>query len=183
VMLKTGNIVNKVNPTMWRFLPMIDPTVDVFISRDLDSRFSTRESAAVNEWIKSNKTFHSMRDNPYHNEFMMAGLWGAKTSKINNSMKSYFKKSILSYGTDIIFKRGHDQTFLRTFVYPTIKYDLVSHDSYFCRRFIDSVPFPMKRNNNSDYVGNYIFRPNAIHISRECPIECRPSYGKNWKFC
>ena len=37
-----------------------------FVSRDLDSRFSARETAAVNDWLKSNKAFHFMRDHPAH---------------------------------------------------------------------------------------------------------------------
>jgi hypothetical protein len=35
-------------------------------SRDLDSPLTQRERAAVNEWLSSNLTFHSMRDHPYH---------------------------------------------------------------------------------------------------------------------
>ena len=37
---------NQVFPMNWRFFPTLDPQVDVFISRDLDSRFSDRELAA-----------------------------------------------------------------------------------------------------------------------------------------
>ena len=39
--------------------------VDVFLSRDLDSIFSDRETAAVEEWMKSSSSvFHTMRDHP-----------------------------------------------------------------------------------------------------------------------
>jgi hypothetical protein len=51
---------------IWRFLPMIDSRVDAFISRDADSLISERESAAVDEWLKSNKIYHVMHDHPAH---------------------------------------------------------------------------------------------------------------------
>ena len=45
----------------WRFLPIGDPFVDMFISRDLDSWIIEREVAAVKEWFNSNTLFHVMR--------------------------------------------------------------------------------------------------------------------------
>src|SRR5688572_18047014 len=49
-----------------RFLPASESDVDVFISRDCDSRLSAREAAAVEQWIKSPCLVHSMADHPYH---------------------------------------------------------------------------------------------------------------------
>ncbi len=57
---------NFLPPKIWRFLPSIDETVKIMASRDLDSPLTQREKAAMNEWILSNLTFHSMRDHPYH---------------------------------------------------------------------------------------------------------------------
>jgi hypothetical protein len=37
----------------WRFWASEDPDVDVFLSRDCDSRFSNREVSAINEWLAS----------------------------------------------------------------------------------------------------------------------------------
>lgn len=34
----------------WRFLPLLDDLVDVFVSRDTDSLITEREIEAVNEW-------------------------------------------------------------------------------------------------------------------------------------
>jgi hypothetical protein len=45
----------------WRWLPLGDPFVDIFISRDSDSWFSERESEAVKMWLKSEYLFHVMR--------------------------------------------------------------------------------------------------------------------------
>ena len=41
----------------WRFLPIGDPFVDIFMSRDLDSWIIDREVDAVNVWLQSNTLF------------------------------------------------------------------------------------------------------------------------------
>ena len=43
--------VGTIFPMNWRFFPTLDPQVDAFISRDLDSRINSRERDAVNEWF------------------------------------------------------------------------------------------------------------------------------------
>ena len=58
--------IAKVFAMIWRFFPTLDPQVDMYMVRDLDSRISEREVAAVTEWIQSGKSVHSMRDHPDH---------------------------------------------------------------------------------------------------------------------
>lgn len=58
---------------------MIDAGVDVFISRDADSVLSARESAAVQDWLRSGKTLHVMHDHPHHG----VPILGNKQKKIN----------------------------------------------------------------------------------------------------
>ena len=53
---------------------MLDASVDIFISRDIDSVILEREVEAVNQWLLSNFTFHLMRDSPSHGEVVLAGL-------------------------------------------------------------------------------------------------------------
>ncbi len=57
-------LIERLNPRMWRFLVMLDPLVDYFMSRDIDSEIIPRETAAVKQWLSSNYTFHVMRDHP-----------------------------------------------------------------------------------------------------------------------
>jgi hypothetical protein len=61
------------NPRMFRYLVMLDPNVDVFISRDVDSLIWPREVDAVEEWLRSNYTFHVMRDHMNHGSVILAG--------------------------------------------------------------------------------------------------------------
>ena len=63
---------------VWRFLPLLDPSVEVVVSRDLDSRLTTREQAAVEDWLETGLTFHVMRDNPHHGTEILGGMWGAR---------------------------------------------------------------------------------------------------------
>merc|ERR1712242_661726 len=63
---------------VWRFVAVSDGDVDFMVSRDLDSRFSERETAAVNDWIQTGLPFHIMRDNPYHGTSILGGMWGAR---------------------------------------------------------------------------------------------------------
>jgi hypothetical protein len=58
--------LNYIPAKIWRFLPASDETVRLMISRDLDSPLIDRERAAIDEWLLSNWTFHSMRDHPFH---------------------------------------------------------------------------------------------------------------------
>jgi len=62
-----------IDPMTWRFLPLLDPTVDRMISRDTDSLVTDRKVDAVNEWIKSGATFHIMRDSIHHCVHILGG--------------------------------------------------------------------------------------------------------------
>jgi hypothetical protein len=84
------------------------------ISRDTDSRLNSRESNAVNQWLKSNKDFHIMRDHPYHNTEILGGMWGVRNgllSDIKDDIKKYVKGDFWQV----------DQNFLKEIVYPKVK--------------------------------------------------------------
>ena len=64
---------------VWRFLPVLDPGVEAVLSRDLDSRLTAREAAAVTQWLEETSLpFHVMRDHPQHRTAVPAGMWGAR---------------------------------------------------------------------------------------------------------
>ena len=66
-------LIRGLNPRMYRYLVMMDPNVDLFISRDVDSIIFPREVDAVREWLPSNYTFHLMRDHKGHGSIILAG--------------------------------------------------------------------------------------------------------------
>ena len=69
------SLLRGLNGRMFRFLVMLDPDVDIFISRDIDSViWHQREVDAVDQWQSSNFTFHLMRDHKFHSATILAGL-------------------------------------------------------------------------------------------------------------
>lgn len=53
-------------PTFWRWLPIGDDFVDVFLSRDSDFCVVERDREAVDDWIQSGSLFHVMRGKIKH---------------------------------------------------------------------------------------------------------------------
>jgi hypothetical protein len=125
---------------MWRYLPAKDKDIDLFISRDCDSRINIREKSAVDQWLDGPKNFHIMRDHPYHGFPILGGMFGAKKDGfqiLNNSIAEFNFQN--SYGTDYNFFNSN--------LYPKIKQDSLIHDEFF-----DKKPFPTLRLNNQ-FVG------------------------------
>ena len=60
------------NKMSWRFTVASDPSVTRYIMRDVDSRLSAREKLAVDEWVRSGRKFHVMRDHPSHSKCVEA---------------------------------------------------------------------------------------------------------------
>ena len=129
----------------WRFYPASENNVDIMISRDCDSRLSIRERLAVEEWIKSDKGFHIMRDHPYHKTEILGGMWGVKKRVLPN-MKSDIDEFLKGEYKNI------DQEFLAKVIYPLIKDNSIEHDEFF--NYSDSkLLFPSKRW-NKEFVGD-----------------------------
>lgn len=114
----------------WRFHAASDPTVDVMISRDADSRLGIREAKAVEKWVESDKMFHIMRDHPAHAVPIMGGLWGAKKGCIPHIQEHLAKTKTGDYWQC-------DQEYLRDHVYPLVKQQAMVHDEFFAK-----IPFP-----------------------------------------
>lgn len=88
----------------WRFEAISDQDVSVMICRDTDSRLSLREAEAVKEFEQSGMMFHIMRDHPYHNAFVLGGMFGVKKSLIDDmkDLCDNFSQTN-EYGTDYKF--------------------------------------------------------------------------------
>ena len=105
---------------VWRFLPALDPQVDLLHVRDLDSSINPRELSAVEDFMNSSKEFHVMRDHPQHGIEVLAGLWGVKlTSNMREKMKEAFEATIQSLGHKygMLQMKTLDQTILQRFVW------------------------------------------------------------------
>jgi hypothetical protein len=131
----------------WRFEILCDD-IECVIFRDTDSRLNMREKNAVDEWLLSDKTFHIMRDHPFHGFPILGGMWGfKKNSKYNlcDLLNMWSKEN--AYGADY--------NFLSKSIYPLINDDKVVHDPFFEKK-----PFPTKRI-DTEFVGD-VFDENDI---------------------
>lgn len=145
------NMSNKnIYGMFWRFFAADLDDAEYVVFRDADSRVSIREKMAVDEWIKSGRVLHVMRDHPYHripcgNDRLgiLGGMWGIKSKKISITelIENYPNKNNQLY--------GEDQSFLKKI------YDLFHDDKFTHDEFFEINPFPIKRENGR-FVGERI---------------------------
>lgn len=152
VILRTGDVTT-CKPMMWRFEPIDDPTVDVMLSRDVDTRILSREKLAVDEWLQSGKAFHMMRDHPYHydpNAKIMGGMFGTK--KLGISWIHEMNKVVQ------VSERQYDQYFLNDVIYPIVYNNTLVHTSFTIYTFeADSRRFPIQYGDDFRFVGEYVY--------------------------
>lgn len=179
-------VYQDLNPMAWRFLVASDEEVSAFIVRDGDSRPGTRDKAAVDEWLRSGRSFHIVRDHPMHNPTtftpILGGMWGARGGalpQMERLLRTHYAdgKQRRTDGRPG-FKYAEDQNFLWQEIMPLAWNDCFQHDSYFCRE-ANAVAFPVDRMDN-DYVGNDFSLPDTIVVD---PRLTTDGYGDKYKTC
>jgi len=141
---------NKLNweGMFWRWLPLDDENVDIWISRDADSRLSAREAKIVDEWINSGKTLHTIRDHRCHFNYIMGGLFGINNKLFHEKYKFKTVRQIIKELSVYYKERPYnvDQIFLNDNLWKILKDDVTAHISKDGRRvyptdiLIPSVP-------------------------------------------
>ena len=135
---------------MWRFEPLFEKDVDVMVSRDVDSRLSKKEQIIVNEWLKSDKDFHIIRDSKGHKKSIHGGLFGAR-----NGICLQLKKEFDKFPR--INQYSNDQKFLWDIVYPLVKNkSYVSDAGFYPDKFTDEVKHPMPKGFENIVIGDRI---------------------------
>ena len=117
---------NSFRNTMLRFLPAYEENNDVVIVRDADSRVNKREKAAVDQWLKSDKDFHIMRDHPKNRTKILAGLWGARKKILVGKLDDFFEW----FDNPPNRRFSSDQQFLARKIYPLVKNNTMIHASF-----------------------------------------------------
>ena len=165
----------------WRFDVARDAAVTRFIIRDCDSRLTQRDKAAVDEWIASGRFFHVIRDHPDHAMAIMGGLWGSVGGFVPPNLLTNKNRGGPALYND-------DQEHLQRHVWPLVRWHAIVHDAHYC--FLDSLrgregrPFPRRRLNMTDFVGNKYMSENGFHglnATTPCPLPCRAR--ESWEFC
>ena len=88
-----------IKPRYWRYLVADDEKVTEFIIRNVDARLTDRDKSAVDEWLKSTETLHTMRDHPkYENIAIPEGLWGARRRPLSTKLGLPMRQLLLKAG-------------------------------------------------------------------------------------
>jgi len=92
-------------PYFWRFLTFLND--GIHLSRDLDSRVSSREVEYINRWENSDCKYSIIRDHPWHSP-VPSGLFGVKgpDKDFESHFNEYIENNNLVWGTDqdILYK-------------------------------------------------------------------------------
>lgn len=112
----------------------------------------------------------------------LAGMWDFNNFKNRTFADQLFMIFVnKSISTEFGETKRADQVFLARVVYPLVKSNSTIHDSFCCKRFNDSIPFPTKRK-DLFFIGsvgiNKLVPPYDI-----CPKECRPKLHQDWLNC
>ena len=157
IIFKDGDL-DKCKPMCWRFEAIDNPLVEIMMSRDTDTRILLREQLAVEQWLKSNKLLHIMRDHPHHNFVILGGMFGTKkivnisswSKIINNINQQYF--------------RDYDQSFLNDYIYPLIKDNCLVHTSFKIYTNENCKRFPISYCKEFKFVGEYVYADESRSI-------------------
>lgn len=161
-------------PMMWRFLPVDDATVDVFISRDSDSRLTERDAAIVSAWLDTDTLFHCIRDHPSHAKYSISGgLWGARTKWLRLVLGEQSIASRVQYSNSYL----EDMRFLGSELWPLVQSSAHCHDSVSCDTWPNSHPIPIQRQ-KAEHVGQVF---DAHSIPRQIDIDLLTAAERNSK--
>ena len=140
---------------LWRIEPLNDPSVELFISRDIDTRILPREVLAVREWLASDKDVHIMRDHPQHYNKILGGMFGVRTAKF----AKYNWQNLIENFYAIFGAEENDQHFLEKYIYNMSRLeDKLIHDEIKMYEGGDMCkPFPIKYEKNCRFVGCYVY--------------------------
>lgn len=125
-----------------RILPLT--FADIGFIRDADSRITERDRWCINEFLKSDKSYHIIRDHALHRSRIMGGLFGWK------------KPMTLSIPFGVQALYGADEAFLRDSVYPLILQDTLIHTNISAFEREQTNPIELPQKDAYDFIGNVV---------------------------
>jgi len=131
---------------LFRYLPLT--FADIGFVRDADSRIYERDRWCIQEFLKSSKNYHIVRDHYYHKEPIMGGIFGWK------------KPLDINLGLDATIIYSEDMSYLKTHLYPLIKEESLIHTNNHALvgEYVKLITIPHK--DRWDFVGNVIWNNN-----------------------
>jgi hypothetical protein len=121
-----SGMVNK----FYRFFAIDDPSVEICIIRDADSRIYERDEACIKDFLESDRLTHIIRDHPNHHHKMMAGMWGIRREAIQQCLQGSRIRTLFEYWKQIwnSDKFWSDTEFLCQMLYPQLVQNALIHD-------------------------------------------------------
>ena len=128
---------------LYRYLPI--GFADIGFIRDTDSRITERDRWCIQEFLKSDKSYHIIRDHYWHKEPIMGGIFGWK------------KQIDIDLSLDSVIGYSQDMTYLKEHLYPLIKSDSLIHTNNhaFVGEHVELITIPHK--DQWDFIGNVIW--------------------------
>lgn len=107
-----------------RFYAIDDPSVDLMVVRDADSRVHSRDRWAIMDFVNSPQfVAHTIRDHTEHSASLMGGLWALRKSAGLNIRKEYEAYQLNPEDRGIAL----DQNFLSCRIYLKVRDKLLVH--------------------------------------------------------
>jgi hypothetical protein len=130
----------------------MDEAVEYFVIRDADKHISAREFTFINEWIKSEFTFHCILDMPQlRNKLIVDGLWGMKVKGAGKQISQLISNLFTTYASQS-FQTSISEL-LTSILYPLVNDQIMYHDSVFCDTETNKHHIHIEHVNNEERIG------------------------------
>jgi hypothetical protein len=128
---------------LYRYTPLT--FAEVGFVRDADSRITARDRWCIDEFLKSNYSYHIIRDHHYHVSKIMAGMFGWKKP--------------LDVDLQIVptSSYGYDEKVLADVVYPKVISDALVHTNIFAMVGEHAERILIPHEDTADFIGNVIW--------------------------
>ena len=160
IIVKKEENIRHLRFMLWRLEPILDEDVELFISRDVDTRILPREVLAVRQWVTSSseKVVHIMRDHPQHYNKILGGMYGIKTE----IFRKYDWINLIETFYKVHGETENDQHFLEKFFYNmTSLSQKMIHDEIKLYENENCIPFPIPYEQNYRFVGGYVYEDDS----------------------
>lgn len=113
-----------------RSRPFFDDDVEIFLSRDADSRLTAREVEIYNKWNKSNTAFMTLYEAGGRGEIVIDGGMFACNNKLlgkhnQHKIKEHFNTYIKKYKW-----KSRDRPFLNNYIFPLIRNNISAYANF-----------------------------------------------------
>jgi len=144
------------------FSPMISRIIHIdtleentntyYFSRDADSRVTERDKWCMEEFVRSGKTLHVIRDHYYHGQRIMGGTFGFKKPHDFPELLPLIREWKKKRGDALEY--GSDENFLHEYLFPLLQNDCMIHSNIVGYKGETVHPILCEQKDDYDFIGN-----------------------------